>query len=147
MKYFIIGLVCLMFGGCAMVSTQVVTFDKTQHEAILMMAKERIKWASCDIGLIDGLGIAVAADFPIWNVTQVQAILPNPGISLALGEIKQIAKTEIDPDTGCPYWKPADYDLCKIEGLSLRAATLGTIDILKLFPQLAPYLGIFGPIK
>jgi len=147
MKRFIIGFVCLVIAGCATVSTQVATFDKEQHEAILKMAKERIKWVSCDIGLIDGLGIAVAADFPIWNVRQVQAILPNPGISLALGEIKQIAQNQIDPVTGYAYWKSSDYNLCKIEGLSWRTAALGTIDVLRLFPQLAPYLGIFGPIK
>jgi hypothetical protein len=146
-KYLLIGLMIIGLVGCASVSPQVVRFDKTTHENILKVAKERIKWVSCDIGLIDGLGIAVAAEFPIWDANEARAILTNPGISLALGEIRQIAQDNTDPETQKPYWKPIEYDLCKVEGLGWRAAALGTIDILKLFPQLLPYLAIFGPTK
>jgi hypothetical protein len=141
----VIGLLGFLFlPGCAQVAPQMIKIDEEYHKAILDIAGTRIKYVSCDVCLIDGLGIASPVDFPITTNNDIRAVLQNPGISLALGQIKEIALTTND-ETGAPYWKDADCSKCKVLGLGYRAAALGTIDILKLFPQLSPYLLIFGP--
>ncbi len=136
--------ILLLICGCAQVAPQIIKFDEEYHQAILSVARTRIKYVSCDIGLIDGLGIASSADFPIMSGDQARAILQNPGISIALGEVKQIAKVTMD-ENGIAYWKPRDYSECKVLGLGYRVAALSVIDIVKLFPALAPYLAVFGP--
>jgi hypothetical protein len=127
---------------------EMIKIDKQFHEDVLLTAKTRMRYISCDIGLIDGLGLASSADFPINSVDWARALLQNPAISLALGEIKSIAKSTIDPDAkpdqaDKTYWKQTDYASCKVVGLGYRVAALSVIDILSLFPQLAPYMALF----
>jgi len=136
-KFFLIVLIIPILFACSTVAPQMIKIDEEYHKAILDVATTRIKYISCDIGLIDGLGIASSVDFPIMDAGQARALLQNPAISLALGEMKAIAKEQ-------DQWVEGDYAKCKILGLGYRATALGTIDILKLFPQLAPYLAIFG---
>lgn len=133
----VIVLAIFMLSGCAQVGPQVIKTDVEFHKNVLDVATTRIQYVSCDIGLIDGLGIASSVSFPIKNGDEARAILQNPGISLALGEMKAIATEQ-------NMWKPEDYAKCKVLGLGYRATALGTIDILKMFPQLTSYLSIFG---
>ena len=132
------------FQGCAFFSEQSVKFDVEAHKAILDVANTRIKYISCDIGLIDGLGITSKVSFPIMTAGEARAILNNSGIPLALAEMTEIAKKTIDPATKKPYWIEDDYCKCMVLGLGYRATALGTLEILKLFPQIAPYLGMIG---
>ena len=136
-KLFLIILIVPFLFACSTVAPQMIKIDEEYHKAILDIATTRMKYVSCDVGLINGLGIASVIDFPIYTSGEARAILSNPAISLALSEMKEITVAQ-------GQWKEDDYAKCKIEGLGYRAAALGTIDILKLFPQLAPYLAIFG---
>lgn len=129
--------VLFLFGGCATMGPEMIKIDKEIHENILKVAETRMEYVSCDLGLIDGLGVASVAAFPIKNGQEARAILNNPAIGITLGEMRQITE-------GAGKWKQKDFDECKVLGLGYRATALGTIDILKLFPQLTPYLAIFA---
>lgn len=129
--------------GCSTVSTQIIKVDEEYHKFIFDTAKVRMKYVSCDLGLLDGLGLTSSVDFPIKNGDDVKALLNNPGINIAISEIKDIAKTTND-ELGNPYWKEDDYKICKAQGLGVRAMALSIVDILKLFPSLSPYLAILG---
>jgi uncharacterized protein YceK len=136
-------MVALMLSGCATVTPEMIKIEKDVHESIVQTAKLRMEYISCDLGLIDGLGIANIVDFPIQTAEGARAILANPAISLTLAEMKGIARRVKKPD-GQVYWDDNTYDMCKVTGLSYRALALSTIDVLRLFPQLVPYMAIFG---
>ena len=142
MKYILIFMLLLALMGCSQISTNITEFDEDYHKSVLQVARMRMKYCSCDIGLIDGLGLASVVDFPIKNQTEVKALFSNPAISIALTQIKEIAKTTVD-EQGNIYWKDDDYKICMAAGLGARATALSVVDVLKLFPQLSPYLSIF----
>lgn len=129
--------------GCGGVSQQAIKFDEEYHKAMLDTARVRIKYVSCDIGLIDGLGLTSPISFPIKDINGVRAIINSPMVTLTLVEMRDIAEKTLD-ENGKPYWNEKDYALCKVEGLGFRAASGAVIDALKLIPQLAPYLAMFG---
>ena len=138
-------LIAFLIAGCGSIAPQITKMDKENHAGIVEIAKARMESVSCDVGLMDGLGFTSAIDFPIINAGQVRALLQNPGIGIAFVEIRDIAKKTKKPDSEEMYWDETEYSMCKVLGLEYRAAALSLIDILKLFPQIAPYLTLFGP--
>ena len=134
-----------LWTGCAAVAPEIVKTDKDNHKTIVSVAKARMESVSCDVGLMDGLGFTSAIDFPLNDINGIRALLQNPGIGLAFVEIRKIAKDTKKPGTEEKYWNEGEYAICKVLGLEYRAAALSVVDILKMFPQIAPYLAIFGP--
>jgi hypothetical protein len=134
-----------LWTGCASIAPQITQMDKDNHKAIVEIARTRMESISCDVGLMDGLGFTSEIDFPIINAGQVRALLQNPGIGIAFVEIRDVAKKTKKPESEEMYWDETEYSICKVLGLEYRAAALSLIDILKIFPQLSPYLTLFGP--
>lgn len=139
-------LMTLLLLGCSTskeITKQTIKFDKQYHENLMKSADVRMQYVSCDVGLIDGLGIANAAKFPIKSGEDARALLANPAISIALGEMVEAVKSFKDANGKYVYWSDEEYQKCYVVGLGYRVVALSTIDVLKLFPQLAPYLAVF----
>lgn len=134
----------LFLAGCSQVSTQAIQFDKESHEALLATATERVRHVACDVGFVEGLGITDELRFPIQSHHELRPIMKAAGVSLALVEMADLTKSLKD-ETGKRIWSQDEYLKCKILGISYRAGAIGTVELLKLIPDLAPYLSMIAP--
>ncbi len=132
----VIVMTMVVLAACA-ASPQIIKFDKQNYDANLALAKETLKTWSFNSGFISCVGLADKIKFPINTAGEAKAILQSSQITLGIAELDEIAKKR-------GVWLDEDYDYGCTLGIKARTATLATIDILKLFPTIAPYItGIF----
>jgi len=129
-------LILIMLVACG-ASPQIIKFDKENYNANLALAKETLKTWSFNSGFISCVGLADKMKFPINSAGEARSILQSSQITLGIAELDEIAKKR-------GVWSDEDYDYGCTLGIKARTATLATMDILKLFPTIAPYItGIF----